>query len=46
MDALVFRPREKLLVTGSDDRFVKLWRLDQWEENVKMTEVTEIDTVR
>ena len=46
MDALAFRPREKLLVTGSDDRFVKLWRLEHWEENTKLTEVTEIDTIR
>ena len=46
VDALVFKPREKLLVTGSDDRFVKLWRLETWEEDARQTEVTEIDTIR
>ena len=33
-------------MTGSDDKFVKLWRIEAWEENVKLTEVTEIDTIR
>ena len=46
VDALVFKPREKLLVTGSDDRFMKLWRLETWEEDSRQTEVTEIDTIR
>ena len=33
-------------MTGSDDRFMKLWRLETWEEDARQTEVTEIDTIR
>ena len=82
VDALVFKPREKLLVAGrhwhgiifsqweqrivllqpitgrengswfiflcegSDDKFIKMWRIEQWEEDVRLCEVTEIDTIR
>ena len=27
-------------------RFVKVWRVEAWEEDVRQTEVTEIDTLR
>ena len=46
VDALVFIPEERLIVTGSDDKFVRLWRIENWQEDVKQTEITEIDTVR
>ena len=46
VDALVFIPEERLIVTGSDDKFVRLWRIENWEEDVKQTEITEIDTIR
>ena len=37
VDAQVFLPAERLLVTGSNDSFVRLWRLDNWSaEDVKV----------
>ena len=54
MDAIVFRPAEGLIVTGSEDRFMKVrllrreyrvsiffkvWKIENWEEDVKNTEV-------
>ena len=34
------------IISVLSSRFVKVWRVEAWEEDVRQTEVTEVDTLR